>query len=65
MVTVMDAVVAPVLHNKVPVTFVAVSVELPQLLATVTVGVGTFALFGAATPLPAGLVHPLKVWVTV
>jgi hypothetical protein len=31
-VTVIDAVVAPVLHNNVPVVPVAVNTELPQLL---------------------------------
>ena len=43
----------------------AVSVELPQLLTTVTVGADTFEFRGAAVPLPAGLVHPLTVCVTV
>ena len=58
----MDAVVAPVLQDKlVPV---AVKTELPQLLTTVTPGGGGFVL-GFAVPLPAALVHPLTVSVTV
>ena len=61
----MDEVVAPLLHNKEPVNEPAVSVELPQLLMTDTVGVATFELKGAATPLPAELVHPFTVCVTV
>jgi hypothetical protein len=52
-------VVAPLLHNKVPVVPLAVNTELPQLLTTVTTGVGV--LRGAATPLPAALVHPVMV----
>jgi hypothetical protein len=64
-VTVIDVVVAPVLHNKVPVNDPAVNTELLQLLVTETVGAGTFGLTGAATPLPAELVHPLTVCVTV
>jgi hypothetical protein len=47
---VIEAVVAPVLHNKDPVNDPAVNVELPQLFITVTVGADTFN--GAATPLP-------------
>jgi len=35
---VIEVVVAPVLHNKEPVTEVAVNVELPQLFTTVTPG---------------------------
>lgn len=35
----MEVVVAPLLHSNVPVVPVAVSVELPQLLVTVTAGV--------------------------
>jgi hypothetical protein len=37
-VTVIDEVVAPLLHNKEPVNDVAVNVELPQLFTTVTTG---------------------------
>jgi hypothetical protein len=62
---VIEAVVAPVLHNKDPVNDPAVNVELPQLFTTVTVGVVTFAFTGAATPLPGLLVHPFTVCVTV
>lgn len=65
MVTVIDAVVAPVLHNNEPVNEPAVNVELPQLLTTDTVGAVTFEFNGAAVPLPEGLVHPLTVCVTV
>jgi hypothetical protein len=64
-VTVMAHEVAPLLHNKVPVNEPAVNVELPQLFTTDTVGAGTLELIGAATPLPAGLVQPFTVWVTV
>jgi len=63
-VTVIDEVVAPLLHNKEPVNEPAVSVELPQLSTTDTVGADGIA-FGAATPLREGLVHPFTVWVTV
>ena len=62
--TVIEEVVAPVLHKSDPANDPAVNVELPQLLTTVTVGAGTFA-FGAATPLPGLLVHPFTVCVTV
>jgi hypothetical protein len=64
-VTVIDEVVAPLLHKSEPVNEPAVSVELPQLLATDTVGAGTFAFKGAATPLPGELVHPFTDCVTV
>ena len=64
-VTTIDAVVAPVFHNKDPVNDPAVNVELPQLFTTVTVGVVTFAFIGAATPLPGLPVHPFIVCVTV
>jgi hypothetical protein len=52
-------VVAPLLHNKVPVVPVAVNTELPQLFATVTIGAGV--LTGAAIPLPPALVQPFIV----
>ena len=60
-----EAVVAPVLHNKDPVNDPAVNVELPQLFTTVTVGADTLAFNGAATPLAGLLVHPFTVCVTV
>ena len=60
-----EAVVAPVLHNKDPVKDPAVNVELPQLFNTVTVGVVTLAFTGAASPLPGLLVHPFTVCATV
>ena len=62
--TVIDEVVAPLLHNKEPVNDVAVNIELPQLFTTVTTGADGIAC-GAATPLPEGLVHPFTVCVTV
>ena len=62
--TVIDGVAAPVLHNKVPVKLLAVRVELPQLLATDTTGADGVA-FGAAMPEPAALVQPFTVVVTV
>lgn len=52
-----ELVVCPVLHNIVPVTPVAVNNELPQLLATVTIGVEGIT-FGAAVPTPGALVTP-------
>ena len=60
----MDEVVAPLLHNKEPVNESAVNVELPQLSTTDTMGADGIT-FGAATPLPEGLVHPFTVCVTV
>ena len=63
-VTVMDDVVAPLLHNKEPVKPEAVNTEFPQLLVTATVGAGG-VVFGAAVPVPAVLVHPFIVCVTV
>ena len=60
-----EAVVAPVLHNKEPVNEPAVNVELPQVFTTVTVGAGTLPFNGAATPMPGLLVHPLTFCVTV
>jgi len=64
-VTVIEAVVAPVLHNKDPVNDPAVNVELPQLFTTDTVGADTLEFNGAATPLPGVLVQPFTVCVTV
>ena len=64
LVTVMDDVVAPLLHNKDPVKLLAVNTELPQLLTTPTVGADGVAT-GADVPLPVGLVHPATVCVTV
>ena len=56
--------VAPLLHNKEPVNDVAVNVELPQLSTTDTMGADGIS-FGAATPLPEGLVQPFTVCLTV
>ena len=64
-VTVIDVVVAPLLHSNEPVNEPAVSTELLQLLTTDTVGAVTLEFTGAAMPLPEGLVHPLTVCVTV
>ncbi len=57
--------VEPLLHNNDPVKSDAVNTELPQLLTTVTVGAPTAELNGDAVPLPAGLLHPFTVCVTV
>ena len=54
-VTVIEAVVAPVDHNQFEP--LAVNTELPQLLLTVTTGVDGTAT-GAATPDPEALVQP-------
>ena len=62
-VTVIEAVLAPLLHNIVPPEGID-KVELPQLFDTVTNGVAGVAT-GAAMPEPAALVHPLTVLVTV
>jgi hypothetical protein len=61
---VIEGVVAALLHRIVPVVLEAVNVDVPQLLTTFTVGADGTAL-GAETPLPAALVQPLTVWVTV
>jgi hypothetical protein len=59
----MEEVVAPVLHSNDPVALV-LNNEDPQLLLTFTTGaVGT--VFGAAMPVPAMLMHPLTVVVTL
>ncbi len=63
-VTVIDDVVAPLLHNKEPVNDVAVNVELPQLSTTDTMGADGISC-GAAPPLPEELVQPFTVCVTV
>ncbi len=62
--TVMELVVAPLLHNNGPVKLVAVKTELPQLFSTITTGAGGIVM-GAEVPLPVALVHPLTVCVTV
>ena len=61
--TVIEEVLSPVLHNKVPVAVVD-NVEVPQLFTTVTDGADGVA-FGAAMPEPAALVQPFTVCVTV
>ena len=60
----MEGVVAPLLHNIVPPAGID-KVELPQLLATVTSGVTIELVPAAATPVPAALIHPFTVLVTV
>jgi putative N-acetylmannosamine-6-phosphate epimerase len=62
--TIMEEVFAPVLHNKVPDAVVDKVVEPLQLLTTFTIGVAGVA-FGAAVPEPAKLVQPSTVCVTV
>jgi hypothetical protein len=59
-VTVMEFVVPPLLHNNEPVNDPAVNTELPQLLTTVTVG-AVGIVFGAATALAGELVQPVIV----
>ena len=59
-VTVIDVVVALLLHNNDPVKLPAVNTELPQLFATPTVGAAGITL-GADEPIPVGLVHPFTV----
>ena len=56
--TVIDVVVAAVLHNRLPVKLLAVSTELPQLFTTETVGDDGTPL-GAATGVAFKLVQPL------
>ena len=63
LVTVIDDVVAPLLHNKFPAAVVE-RTELPQLFTTVTTGVAGIVL-GTEVPLPAALVQPFTVAVTV
>lgn len=58
--TVIDGVISPVLHNKVPVYPTAVSTELPQLFTTETAGAEGTGL-GAAVPLPGKPVQPFNV----
>ena len=58
--TVIDVVVAPLLHNNDPVKPEAVNVELPQSFDTVTNGAVGIVL-GAEVPLPLALVHPFTV----
>jgi hypothetical protein len=64
LVTVIEAVVAALLHNNVPEKFDADNSELAQLFTTVTTGATGIGL-GAEIPVPARLVQPLIVWVTV
>ena len=63
-VTVIDVVVAPLLHNNEPVKLPAVKTELPQLFATVTVGADGIALTVNVAPLefvePTLFVHTAR-----
>jgi len=62
--TIMEEVVAPVLHNNVPVAVVD-KVEVPlQLLTTLTIGVAG-VVFGAAVPKPASLIQPSTICLTL
>ena len=61
--TVMEGVVAPLLHNIVPPAGIE-RVELPQPSTTVTTGVAGIVP-GAASPEPWALIQPFKVRVTV
>ena len=63
-VTEMDAVVSPVLHNSDPVKPDAVNTELSQLLTTDTNGVGA-AVSGDAIPWADGPAQPFKICATV
>ena len=58
-----EAVVALLLHKRFPVALVD-KVDVPQLSTTVTTGVDGVA-FGAEIPLPAALVQPFTVCVTL
>ena len=62
--TVIELVVALLLHNKVPEYPEAVKTELPQLSTTLTTGASGI-IFGVAITLPAGLTQPPTVCVTV
>jgi hypothetical protein len=59
-VTEMEEVVSPVLHNRGPVKPEAVNTELPQLFATDTVGADGVD-FGAVAALATALVQPFTV----
>jgi len=54
---------SPVLHDSIPPAVVD-KIDDPQLSTTVTTGAEGISL-GAAVPLPAGLMHPSTVVVTV
>jgi hypothetical protein len=63
--TVIDEAVAPVFQSNDPVEFVAVNTELPQLLATDTVGAGGIG-FTVITTGSEIVAHPSKlVYITV
>ena len=62
-VTVIEEVVAPLLHKSEPVNPEAVKTELSQLFTTETLGAAGMT-FGSATPVPATLLHPFTVCVT-
>ena len=62
-VTVVDEVVAPLLHNNEPVKSEAVNCELSQLFVTIIVGAAGI-VSGAARPVPGALVQPFTNWVT-
>lgn len=62
-VTVIEEVVALVLHSNEPVEAV-LNTEFPQLFSTVIAGADGTAI-GAAMPVPAALLHPFTVLVTL
>ena len=62
LLTVIEEVVAPVLHNNASVAVVD-NVELPQLFTTVTTGFAGVT-FGAEMPVPNALAHPFTVLFT-
>ena len=59
-ITEMEDVVSPVLHNREPVKPEAVSTELPQLFTTDIVGADG-VVFGAVVALAIALVQPFTV----
>ncbi len=60
MVTVIDAVVALLLHNKVPVAGVD-KVDVPSQLSTTVITGVDGVVFGVAIAEPGRLVHPFTV----
>ena len=62
--TVIPEVVAPVLHNNIPVAAV-VNVDVPSQLSTKVTTGAAGVVFGAAVLLPGKLVQPFTVLVTV
>ena len=63
-VTEIEAVVSPVLHNNTPVAVVDNTDGASHMLDTFTTGTAGVAN-GADIPIPAALGHPLIFWVTL